>query len=423
MNICLINPPSPWLKRQNAFPPLGLLYLANAIQRSHEVSVVDFGNEVLEEEEIDFTLCAIRKADIYGITSSTPQYKAANKIKDALKSNFPDAKIVIGGSHATYMMNGKDDGYDWIIKGEGEWLFYQHLNVMNTMTSGCLLIKDIHLLDIDCFKPARDLINLKDYKYFIGKDNLPATTIITSRGCPYSCGFCAKTDNNVRFHSAEYVCAEINEIKDKYGFDNLLFLDDCFTLNEKRLVKILAHTKKRNIKFRCYIRSDTPMHILKLLKESGCVEAGMGIESGSQYILDSVCKKTSNEQNTEIVKYCEGIGLPVNAFLMIGLPGETKETAQQTVQWVRDAKPTKFGYNIFVPYPGSDIYNNRDKYDITIHEMPNEKAITKGDPDSIESFVSTPSLSKDQISDLFHKSFNDMVEITGWNPAEGEFIN
>lgn len=413
MEICLINPGSPWLKRQNAFPPLGLLYLASFVRgHGYKPIVHDLGAKD--------SMFLNKYYDLYGITSTTPQYEEALSIKSILRRNDPKAKIVLGGPHATYTMNGNSDGFDFVFKGDGEFSLNSYIKKPIPFIDSNFVNQP---MDLDVIPlPARDLINLSDYKYFIGKDNLPATTIITSRGCPYSCAFCAKTDNNVRFHSAEYVCQEIDEIKDKYNFDNLLFLDDCFSLKEERLLKILAHTKKRDIKFRCYIRSDTKKSILDKLKESGCVEVGMGIESGSQEILNVVSKKTTVEQNTDTVKYCESIGLPVNAFLMIGLPGETKQTSEETITWVRNAKPTKFGYNIFVPYPGSDIFRNRADYDILIHDMPNEKAVTKGDPDSIESFVSTSSLSNTEISDLFHKNFNDLVEITGWNPACGEFI-
>lgn len=415
MNICLINPPSPWLKNQTAFPPLGLLYLAAKIRNNHPdkiVKIIDYGIALNYYK-------GMPKSDIIGITASTPQYNIARGIRDRINTEQPRCAVVLGGSHATYAMNGDNDGFNFVFKGDGEYSLNSYINHRFPFIEQNAITQPI---DLDVLpKPARDLINLSDYKYYIGRDNLPATTIITSRGCPYSCAFCAKLDNHVRYHSAEYVCAEIDEIIDVHGFNNLLFLDDCFALKRDRLRKICEHTKARNVKFRCYIRPDTPFEVLDMLKDSGCVEVGMGIESGSQEILNIIGKKTTVEQNIKTVKYCESIGLCVNAFLMIGLPEETENTSRQTVEWAKQAKPSKFGYNIYVPYPGSDIYNNINNYPIWIHEMPNEKAITKGDPETIESFVSTPSLSRSQITDLFHKNFASLVKITGWNPSTSKF--
>ncbi len=408
MNICLINPPSPWLQNQKAFPPLGLGYLASALKaESHDVSILDIGVSP------DINLL---KADVYGITATTPQYPEALKIRDKIRQTFPDSKLILGGAHATFAMNGATDGFDFVIKGDGEKVLpyiVQH-NKLPTST---------FTYQIDSIAPPdRVALNIGGYGYRIGKEGQSATTIITSRGCPYSCAFCAKYHPHAYVHSAAYVSKEIDGLVSVHGIRNLLFLDDCFTLNKERLKKICKTLKEYDIRFRCYIRADTPKETLKLLRDSGCVEVGMGIESGSQEILNIVNKGTTVKQNTETVQYCNSIGLMVSAFLMIGLPGETYSTAMETVEWVERAQPSKFGYNMFIPYPGSKIFEDRDKYPITIYDVPNEKAYLKGkDQGIMEAFVSTPDLSRQDITSLFHGLFKVLVDKTGWDPSSGEF--
>lgn len=403
MNVCLINPASPWLTNQKAFPPLGMLYLASAARdQGFGVKAVDLGA---------FPGTQIPEADVYGISSTTPQYPESVKLKKKIRKKYPSSKIVIGGAHPTYSMNGSKEGFDEVIKGYGEDSLISILGGEVNVNGS---INDIS-------PPARDLLDINEYQYKIGRDNRLATTIITSRGCPHRCGFCAKSDRNVRFHSAEYVCKEIESIVDQYGFRNFLFIDDCFSLNHKRLKVICKKVKGLGIKFRCYVRADTPKEILDLLKDSGCLEVGMGIESGSQEILDIVDKKTTVGQNTEVVRYCNEIGMVTNVFLMIGLPGETKETARKTVEWARKAQPSKFGYNIFMPYPGCLIHDENSRYPVTFYKVPDSEAFTKSSPERIKSYVSTPGLSRKEITDLFHENFDELTKITKWNPALATF--
>jgi len=132
------------------------------------------------------------------------------------------------------------------------------------------------------------------------------------------------------------------------------------------------------------------------LRESGCVEVGIGIESGSQRILDIVNKGTKVEKNMEIVKLCRSLGLRVKGFCMVGLPGENRESIRQTADFLREADLDDIDVTIHTPYPGSLIYENRGKFDIAFEDDYGH-AWYKGRPGSYRSLVSTSSLTSAEI--------------------------
>lgn len=418
VKITLINPPSPWLVNEKEFPPLGIMYLSSYLKEhcysAEKINILDLAGKLTtmesELKKVDANICFI--------TATTPSYLYAKLVNNILKRNNPNVKTVIGGAHTSY--NPKKclcDGFDYVVVGEGE--FVSPYIAYTLLPSHIFDTKyEIPELDIIPF-PDRDAIDIKSYGYNLSTGK--ATTLITSRGCPYNCAFCSKDvwSNKVRFHSANYVLSEAETIINNYGFKNLLFLDDCFTLDKKRLYEILNGLKKLNINWRCYARADQlDKETLIKMKESGCIEIGIGIESGSQKILDNVHKHTKVEDNYTIIREMEQIGIMANAFIVIGLPGETTKTVCETRKFMLNANPSKFGYNIFIPYPTTQIVKNPDKYDITIYDMPEEETWAKGEGRMPKSYVSTKELSREEIDKLYDENFNYFVDITGFNPRK-----
>jgi len=163
-----------------------------------------------------------------------------------------------------------------------------------------------------------------------------------------------------------------------------------------------------------------PLKEARTYTPTGCVEIGFGIESGSQKILDVVNKRTNVEENLRVVQRCKEVGITTNVFIMIGLPGETYQTVEETKRWMKKARPDKFGFNIFVPYPGTPISRHPEKYDIIIHEMPDKKSWAKGRQGGYEAFVSTSELSSQEILRLFNELFKYYTELTNWRPGIGK---
>ncbi|MBM4053779.1 MAG: radical SAM protein [Planctomycetes bacterium] len=420
MKVTLISPPSPFLINQKAFPPLGILYLAAILERHNiEVEVVDLADK---EKELIETLELYAGADLYGISATTPQYPQALIIKKILCEQNKKNLIAVGGAHPSSVPNNCiKDGFDFVVLGEGENALLQIVNNLKFKKPQYGEIRAQAIQDLDSIPiPARHLIDINSYAYDI--DGGRGTTIITSRGCPYACAFCSKDgwQTGTRFHGAKYVISELEHIITTYGIKHFLFLDDTLTLHKSRLLELCRLMVPLNIKWRCYARSSTSKEKLIAMKEAGCVEIGVGVESGSQKILDSVNKKETVDQNTKFVELCKEIGIIANVFIMIGLPGETYKTVEETRQWMEHVRPQKFGFNIFMPYAGTPIFNNPEKYDIRIYEVPDEKSWVKGRQGEYQSFVSTNELSREEIVRLFEESFNYYTELTNWQPGVGK---
>ena len=419
MKVILISPPSPFLIDQKAFPPLGLLYVAGFLEHNGiDINVADLANK---ETELENALEPYMNADIYGITSTSPQYPQALKILKVLRRRNTKARVVIGGAYPSSLPDKCiQDGFDFVVAGEGEEAMLRLItNIEEEHAPGIVNATYIQEMDSIPF-PGRHLIDINSFAYNI--DDGRGTTLITSRGCPYTCSFCSKEvwQRGTRFHSTEYVISELEHIIDKYDFKHFLFLDDTITIHKKRLLELCARMEPLNIKWRCYARTTTTREMLIAMKKAGCVEIGVGVESGSQKILDIVDKKETVEQNSAFVELCKQVGITANVFIMIGLPGEDYETVEETRRWMERVRPDKFGFNIFMPYAGTPVYKNPDRYDIQIFDVPEEKSWIKGRQGEYESFVATNALSRSEIERLFGELFAHFSELTSWKPGVGK---
>lgn len=421
MRVVLIVPPSPFLMDQKAFPPLGVLYLASALEsQGVDVQVADLAGK---EEQIEQSVGNLEAADLYGVTATTPQYPWAKRVLAALRKTGHSSPVAIGGAHpSSAPLKCQEDGFDCVVIGEGELAIGE---LVSMVQQGLPLPPTLQMPYIDhiddVMPPARRLLPIHDYGYRI--DGGQATTLITSRGCPFSCAFCSKDvwQRGARLHSASYVLAELHSIIAQYGFDRFLFLDDLITISKKRLLALCEGIAPLGIKWRCYARADTTStEMILAMKEAGCVEVGVGIESGSQKILDAVSKGATVERNTRFVLDCKEVGLPVNVFIMIGLPGETYETVAETRQWMESVRPDRFGFNIFAPYVGTPVYNHPERYDIRLLPMPDEKSWVKGHQGEYEAFVETSGLSAGEILRLFNELFQYYSNLTAWRPGVGK---
>ncbi|MCR4290737.1 MAG: B12-binding domain-containing radical SAM protein [Candidatus Scalindua sp.] len=418
MKVTLISPPSPFLIDQKAFPPLGLLYVAGFLEHNGiEINVADLAGK---ETELENALEPYLDANLYGITSTSPQYPQALKILNILRRRNPKARIVIGGAYPSSLPDKCiKDGFDYVIAGEGEEAMLQLITDIDEKEISSV-INASYIQDMDTIPlPARHLIDIQSFAYDIGDGR--GTTLITSRGCPFTCSFCSKEvwQNGTRFHSTDYVISELEHVINNYDFKHFLFLDDTITIRRKRLLELCSRMERFNIKWRCYARTTTTREMLIAMKRAGCIEIGVGVESGSQKILDIVDKNETVEQNTSFVELCKEVGILANVFIMIGLPGETYETVEETRRWMESVRPHKFGFNIFMPYAGTPVYKNPDRYDIQIFDVPEERSWVKGRQGEYESFVATSELSRSEIERLFGELFAHYTELTSWTPGVG----
>jgi anaerobic magnesium-protoporphyrin IX monomethyl ester cyclase len=354
----LIHPPHPQSIEDRLDAPLGLLYIASNLEKhGYSVRVNDLSGMPEKDWKIGY-------ANIYGTTIYAPTVGLSEKIAGICHTINPLAKVVAGGAHPTAVPRDMSKEFDIITIGEGEEAMVE---IAKDYPNNQRFYKKDLERNLDIYPhPAYHLIDPLSYKRkFEGEQ---AITILTSRGCPYRCAFCglAEQHKTMKYRSPENVVEEIKFIQEKYSINKFNFQDDTFTVNKRRLHKMLDMFKPLEIGFRAHGRSglDKPEDYQKL-KEAGCNVVAWGIESGSQKILDKMNKDTTVKQNEEVIRWGKEAGLVTRAFFVIGFPGEDKNTIEETKEFIERTNPDQYFVSNFVPYPGTDVWNHPEKYGVT----------------------------------------------------------
>lgn len=356
----LIHPPHQDSTDDKLDPPLGLLYIATHVQNHFSVGDIKIGvNDLSGKQEVDW---GIKYADIYGITVYAPSHKIVESIIKKCKEINPTAKIVVGGAHPSAVPAMFKGIADHVVIGRGELAM---VDIINGTTS----FQVSNLQPFDCFTfPKYELVDIQSYHRTIaGRKSLP---MLTTRGCPYKCTFCGlsylHTFENIAFAEPEIVVDQIKLIKDKFGITAIGFQDDIFTLKKERFKKLMKLLKPLDIKFRCHGRAgiDTE-ETYELLADSGCAQVAWGIESGNQYMLDRMNKKSTVQDNYNVIQWAKKYGIDSRSFFVIGFPGETKETLEETKQFIEWADPDQYFVSSFIPYPGTAIWDFPEKFGVT----------------------------------------------------------
>jgi len=377
MKVVLVNPPYP--KEAHQHPPLiplSLGYLGAVCEkRGYEVNVIDCQGEKLDFEGFRKKLSCLN-ADVVGITSATLTYKSALKIAKISKEVIPECTTVLGGCHATFWdINALNEcpSLDIIVRKEGEITFLELLQKLKskeqlkdvrgiTFREGNRIVQNedrpyIENLD-DLPFPAHHLLTLNAYKK-MGKLIIP---LMTSRGCVYWCDFCTAVrmfGRKYRMRSPKNVVDEMEYFHKKYAVDQFTFYDDAFTVDKKRVEEICDEIKRRKmeVQWDCETRVDmVDKPLLQKMKDAGCIAIWFGVESGSQMIIDKMHKKIKVEQTRRAFKMAHEVGLMTVASVILGFPGETEETAWETVNFVKSLDPNDVGFYIATPYPGTPLY-------------------------------------------------------------------
>lgn len=392
-DIVYVNLPSPFLEDNTWVYPLGVLNIATYTKTlGYNVDFLDLApitksckDDKRLTELITETIQKI-EAPYIGVSAVTPQYKYLSLIP-----KISNKKLVAGGAHATiFPQEVLDLGYESVVVGEGE------LVIDSILKGSTGIFRSNSIVDIN-------ILPFPERSYFSGYNG--PSPVMAGRGCPFSCTFCAKIDGaaKTRFRDPKLVVEELKTISN----ENIIFYDDTFTLNKAWLEELcsLIIEAKINKSFRCSTRADrlTP-EVVKMLRSAGFVEVCVGVESGSQRILNNLQKKTKVIDNSEAVRICHEAGLRFKAFMMIGNPGEDTESIQETYEWITSNKPDKLGLYIFYPLPGCDIYDNPQKYDINFEKESFDKCYYGGNRNEILAKVSTTKLSKEDIT-THYKNF------------------
>jgi radical SAM superfamily enzyme YgiQ (UPF0313 family) len=378
MKVTLVNPPYPEVAHQHPpFIPLSLCYLGALCEKNgYEVNVIDCQGERLNLQAFKSRL-EKTDADVVGITSATLTYKSALKVANIAKEVFPNCVTLLGGCHATFWdVNALKEcpNLDIIVRKEGELTFLELLEKLGnkrsldsvngiTFRKGDNIIRNedrpyIEKLDELPF-PAHHLLKLNAYVK-VGKLIIP---VMTSRGCVYWCDFCSAVrmfGRKYRMRSPENVVDEIELVHKKYGVEQFTFYDDAFTVDSKRTEKICDEIMRRklDIEWDCETRVDmVNRSLLEKMRRAGCIAVWFGVESGCQMIIDKMKKKFTIEQTRRAFKIAHDVGLMTVASVILGFPGETEETAWETINFVKSLNPVDVGFYIATPYPGTPLFD------------------------------------------------------------------
>src|SRR3989344_1539554 len=389
MKLLLINPPafkSPrWDVERPFYPPLGLCYLASVLEKyHHRVRIIDADVLNYSFEEI-LRQAKIFQPDLIGIGSVTQRYGVAQELIAFLRQEGL-APIVIGGNHATRVKEKilQDIDVDYVMFGEAEFTLLDLVDALERKkplggikgwiyreNDGSIKInpprEPLQNLDTIPF-PARHLLPhlTTHYRNATRYKRLPMTHMVTSRGCLYRCSFCDH-DRNVRYFSPGYVASEFEQLQEKWGIREIHFWDEIFMMTPKRAKELCQEFKARrlDITWSAYARLDIIARnpeLVPLIKESGCWELAVGIESGNQEVLNFIKKDLTLAQIRQGISLLRKNKIFVRGLFMLGHPTETRKSMQETINFAKSLPLNSVQFNLNVPLPGTEQYPLAEQY-------------------------------------------------------------
>jgi len=419
MKILLVNPPMPkyWYNDEYYFPS-SMLYLASALRDArYDVKIFDMktvkpDNPSKRSEYYETVLLEkIREfePDLIGFGSLfSGNFPDALHYSKVSKANFPDIPIVAGGIHFTIYAEKileKCPSFDWIVLGEGENTIVDLVKILEkgendfSDIDGFAYRKDNQVIinpklkfikDADAISfPAYELINFEDYytdtSHWHNPKKLPIKTsvpIISSRSCPNRCSFCSMfraMGPHWRPRSAKNVVDEIEYVYNKYNHRHFSFMDDNMTLNKKRTLEICNEINNRGLN----IQFETPNglnintldpKVIEALVSAGLVRVSLAIESGSDYMRNTVMHKNlKREKIFEVLDILKSYPqVHVSAFFIIGMPEETHETLNDTYQMIEKINADKIQLMNIVPFMGTPVFSQALKDGLLVDIDPNK---------------------------------------------------
>lgn len=370
------------------YPPLGTLYAA-AYLRQHGIEVAFHDIQFASgPSEIESTLKRIRPA-VFVIYDDGFNYLTKMCLTNMREAAFQmqqlakaiGCTVVVSSSDATdhaekYILNGAD----YVLIGEAEQTlleltqkiirnefssigtipgitYMQNGDLKNTGKRN--VVRDLDLLPL----PAWDLLDIRPYReMWMNHHGYFSLNLVTTRGCPYKCNWCAKPiyGNRYNSHSPENIVNMIAELQPKFDFSHIWFADDIFGLKPGWLAQFNELVKSKNLKFRYKIQSRADLLLqednIRHLAASGCDMVWMGAESGSQKILDAMDKGTTVDQIRQATHLLKKHGIKPAFFLQFGYPGETMDDIRKTIDLVNELLPYDIGISVSYPLPGTVFY-------------------------------------------------------------------
>jgi radical SAM superfamily enzyme YgiQ (UPF0313 family) len=367
------------------YVPLGILYVSAYIgENSYPNEVFDSTFSSFEKQKqklLDF------RPDVLAVYTNLMTKLNVLRLIRFVRSEerLRQTKIVLGGpevrNHASAFLS---HGADVIVIGEGEETmldtvkyFEGKLDSLNAIpgiawkneAGGTIINPERELLrSLDQLPmPAREKIDLQSYFDVWKKAHGESTiSVSTMRGCPYTCKWCSRAVYGLSYRrrSPALVADEIAQLKSRYNFDSIWFVDDVFTISHKWLREFAAAIERRQLKIRYEIitRADRMNEeVIRLLVKSGCYRVWIGAESGSQKIIDAMDRRVDVKQVRDMIRLARKHGLQAGTFIMLGYPGETQEDIRETIRHLAESAPDFYTLTIAYPIKGTPLYEETEK--------------------------------------------------------------
>lgn len=387
--IVLIEPPARWLDNRYS---LGLMYISSYLSENGYPDNIILDRACLKRKSFSLEYAAdciieniiISKPIFVGFSTTVTEVRQCIEIAGRIKRLLPDTLTCAGGPQATVKPDDfLENGFDFVVRGEGEYIIkklmqeierdkdYKSIPGLSWKDNGSekrivhnpdsSLIKDINVLSY----PAFDKVCMKHYSqlhpWIIRGMPLRCVLVMSSRGCPYSCSYCACNSimgKKVRYRAPENIFGEIKLLRDKYNIEAVWFADDMLTVNRKHVLSVCNIMKELGVYWGCQARVDSiDEELVREMKASGCIQLDFGVESGSDRVLKEIInKKASVDQTKNVFRLCDKVHMRTLANLMIGLPTETLSEMNDTLRLAREIKADTYVLSIATPLPGTKLW-------------------------------------------------------------------
>jgi len=356
------------------YPSLGLGYIAAVLEEAGYL--VQFIDMFAEELNLKNLLSRLKKSppSVVGITTDMVTFVTAKKIATFIKHEFPDCYLIFGGALTTIYPKDLllNNLFDAMVRGEGEITIIELIEALKKdkplkdvkglsyRENGAIYVNEDRLLIKNLDKlpfPARHLMPMDKYYSVIAKKG-KFTTLISSRGCPYSCTYCLE-QGTLRIRNPKAVVDELELVVQEYGITEFFFQDSTFSVNQKNTTRICQEiiNRKLEIKWECKTRVDSvTKDLLKLMRKSGCARIHYGVESGNSRILKVLNKQFTLKQAMNAINWTKDVNIEILAYFIIGSPSENLRTIKDTIQFAKKLDPDFALFSIALAGPGMPWY-------------------------------------------------------------------
>ena len=361
----------------------GVLVLAAVLRdRGYDVAIVDAKAGGVTLDEATQRVAALAP-DVLGISATTISITNGARIAAAVRERLPDLVTVVGGPHVSAIPEetlGRFPALDWGVVGEGERVFPPLLDALAAGRSPAGLAGVVgrdgdgipraaarapYIEDLDSLPlPAWDLLG-DAFPHRFGPSifnyrRTPVASIVTSRGCPFSCAFCDRSTSGTRgrYHGVEYVMELCRTLAGR-GVRHVLIYDDLFTVKKRRVVELAEAMIRARLPFTWSCNSHPnllDLDTMRLMKRAGCWQIAYGIESGSQRVLDHVKREVRLPRLRETLRLTRAAGIRAKGYLMLGHPTEDRASLEETRRFLKDVDLDIAQVTKFTPYPGTPAY-------------------------------------------------------------------